>query len=251
MRVPPPSACSATTSPPCDSATWRTIASPSPEPGMPARGAGAIEAVEDVGQVLVGDARTVVSHRQPSVAHRDLDLAAGRAPLRRVVEQVRRPHARASRGRPGRSPARGRRCRRPRGGSAGRARPRPRRGGRAERPPARRSSAPPAPARSAPRSRSSSHRAAPRRPRADARDPPEGACGRPASTSMFVRTLVSGVRSSCDASATSWRCARVDSSSAPSIVLKLDGEPTELVVARRPRSARRDLASRSRARRSR
>ena len=29
-----------------------------------------------------------------------------------------------------------------------------------------------------------------------------------ASTSMFVRRLVSGVRSSCEASATSWRCAR-------------------------------------------
>ena len=38
---------------------------------------------------------------------------------------------------------------------------------------------------------------------------------------MFVRTLVSGVRSSWDASATSCRCARVDSSSAASIVLKL------------------------------
>ena len=38
---------------------------------------------------------------------------------------------------------------------------------------------------------------------------------------MFVRRLVSGVRSSCEASATSWRCARLDSSSAASIVLKL------------------------------
>ena len=48
-----------------------------------------------------------------------------------------------------------------------------------------------------------------------------GSVRSPARTSMFVRTLVSGVRSSWDASATSWRCARVDSSSAPSIVLKL------------------------------
>ena len=38
---------------------------------------------------------------------------------------------------------------------------------------------------------------------------------------MLVRTLVRGVRSSCDASATSWRWARVDSSSAASIELKL------------------------------
>ncbi len=57
--------------------------------------------------------------------------------------------------------------------------------------------------------------------RAAARARRAGACCRPASTSMFVRTLVSGVRSSCDASATSWRCARVDSSRAASIVLKL------------------------------
>jgi hypothetical protein len=35
MRVPPPSARSALTSPPCASATWRTMASPNPDPGMP------------------------------------------------------------------------------------------------------------------------------------------------------------------------------------------------------------------------
>ena len=51
------------------------------------------------------------------------------------------------------------------------------------------------------------------------------AVGRPAargaspSTSRLVRSDVSGVRSSCDASATSWRCARWESSSASSIVL--------------------------------
>ena len=39
------------------------------------------------------------------------------------------------------------------------------------------------------------------------------------STSRLVRSEVSGVRSSCDASATSWRCARWESSSASSIVL--------------------------------
>ena len=38
---------------------------------------------------------------------------------------------------------------------------------------------------------------------------------------MFVRRLVSGVRSSCDASETSCRCARAESSSAPSIVLNV------------------------------
>ena len=39
------------------------------------------------------------------------------------------------------------------------------------------------------------------------------------STSRLVRSDVSGVRSSCEASATSWRCARCESSSASSIVL--------------------------------
>ena len=53
------------------------------------RAGGAVEAVEDVRQVLRGDARAVVANRDLAVAHRDLDLAAGRAPLGRVVEQVR------------------------------------------------------------------------------------------------------------------------------------------------------------------
>ena len=48
---------------------------------------------------------------------------------------------------------------------------------------------------------------------------------------MFVRRLVSGVRSSCEASETSWRCARAESSSASSIVLNVRGEPGELVLA--------------------
>ena len=59
---------------------------------------------------------------------------------------------------------------------------------------------------------------------------PGGSVRSLASTSMFVRRLVSGVLSSCDASATSCRCARVDFSSAPSIALKL--------AARRPSSSR-------------
>ena len=46
---------------------------------------------------------------------------------------------------------------------------------------------------------------------------------------MFVFRLVSGVRSSCEASATSCRCARLEPSSAASIVLKL--------VASRPSSS--------------
>ena len=61
---------------------------PESRPGEAARRTRAIEAVEDVGKILVGDSRPVVSHNQPSVPDCDLDLAAGGAPLRRVVEQV-------------------------------------------------------------------------------------------------------------------------------------------------------------------
>ena len=48
---------------------------------------------------------------------------------------------------------------------------------------------------------------------------PAGSLRREPSTSRLVRSDVSGVRSSCDASATSCRCARWESSSASSIVL--------------------------------
>ena len=47
---------------------------------------------------------------------------------------------------------------------------------------------------------------------------------------MFVCRLVSGVRSSCDASATKRRCVSSDSSSAPSIVLNDGAQGCELVV---------------------
>ena len=89
MRVPPPSAASATTWPPCDSATCRTIARPSPEPGQPARRARAVEAVEDVREVLLVDPGAVVAHHDLPVFDGDLDLAVGRAPLGGVVEEVR------------------------------------------------------------------------------------------------------------------------------------------------------------------
>ena len=63
---------------------------------------------------------------------------------------------------------------------------------------------------------------------------------------MFVRRLVTGVRSSCEASATSWRCG--DSSAAPSSVehrVEARRQPADLVVAaasiRRPRSSVADV----------
>ena len=203
------------------SATWRTIARPSPEPGPPARGVGAEEAVEDVGAVVVRDAGAAVAHGQLAVAQPHVDHAAGRAPLGGVVEQVARRRGPAARGRPARARARARSSKRDaRARAAARARPRPRRAGRAARPP-------PAAARARRRGRA-------RRGRRRARSaPPAGRRGRRAagrgrsgsggppraSTSRFVRSDVSGVRSSCEASATSWRCARCERSSASSIVL--------------------------------
>ena len=62
---------------------------------------------------------------------------------------------------------------------------------------------------------------------------------------MFVRRLVSGVRSSCDASATSCRCALLATPRAPpSIVLKLVAEAAELVAARPPRCGGVEVARR-------
>ena len=52
---------------------------------------------------------------------------------------------------------------------------------------------------------------------------------------MFVCRLVSGVRSSCDASATKRRCVSIDSSSAPSIVL--NAVPRRASSSRPPASA--------------
>src|SRR5439155_5293331 len=48
-----------------------------------------VETVEDVRQVVVFDTGPVVAHDDLPVADGDLHLAAGRAPLRSVVEQVR------------------------------------------------------------------------------------------------------------------------------------------------------------------
>ena len=60
---------------------------------------------------------------------------------------------------------------------------------------------------------------------------PAGSASSRASTSMFVRRLVSGVRSSCEASETSCRCERAESSSAPEHRVEGRGEPRELVLA--------------------
>ena len=74
--------------PPWASATCLTIARPRPDPGSPRAAAGAVEAVEDVRQVLRGDAGAVVAHGHLAPGDRDLHRLPGRAPLDRVVEQV-------------------------------------------------------------------------------------------------------------------------------------------------------------------
>ena len=65
---------------------------------------------------------------------------------------------------------------------------------------------------------------------------------------MFVCRLVSGVRSSCDASATKRRCVSIDSSSAASIVL--NAVPSRPSSSGPPASATRSLGSPVRAIRS-
>src|SRR6187455_1789059 len=55
-----------------------------PGSGHPARLTCAIEAVEDVRQVLVRDPRAVIANDEHPAAQLDLDDSSGRAPLRRV-----------------------------------------------------------------------------------------------------------------------------------------------------------------------
>ena len=88
MRVPPPSA--ARRRPPAvRDGDLPDDREPEARARPAARRTGAIEAVEDVRKVFLVDAGPVVTHAQRAVAHRDLDVAVRRAPLRRVVEQVR------------------------------------------------------------------------------------------------------------------------------------------------------------------
>ena len=62
-----------------------------PEPRARRRAgvARAVEAIEDVRKILLGEAAAVIAHRHGGVREHDLDRAARRAPLARVVEQVR------------------------------------------------------------------------------------------------------------------------------------------------------------------
>ena len=69
---------------------------PEPRAGQGTSRSGPVEAVEDVRQVGLGDPGPVVAHGQPPVGEPDLDGAAGRAPLDRVVENVVDARARAA-----------------------------------------------------------------------------------------------------------------------------------------------------------
>ena len=211
MSVPPPSACSATTVPPCVSATWRTIASPRPGaracPAPTSRGRSGRRRAGRSASAIPGPwSRTVSS---PSRSATSTSRPAGSTC--RVVEQVddralepRRARRSTVVGSSSSAKATSGRVALRAGSTASRRRAR--RGGR--------SSA--SVGRSSPRASSTSSATSDvissscattsrsRRSRSSGRQP----VGRAASTSMFVRRLVSGVRSSCEASATScrWRC---------------------------------------------
>src|SRR5471030_1584655 len=58
-------------------------------PGHRARGGGAVEAFEDVREIVVVDPRSVIAHGERAVGEGHFDRAGGRAPLARVVEDVR------------------------------------------------------------------------------------------------------------------------------------------------------------------
>ena len=78
IRVPPDGERPASTVPACRSATWATIERPRPEPGIARDSDGAVEALEDVGQVGVVDAGALVVDGDDAAVQCDRD-GAGRA----------------------------------------------------------------------------------------------------------------------------------------------------------------------------
>ena len=229
--APPAGALAARTLPPCCSATWRTIARPEPGARPPARGRAAVEAVEQVREVLGrrrrcrgrGRARRpgprVTSTTPPGgecLAALSSRLLTARASRSRVPSTT----AGSSVGLELAPPARGgARARRPRGRVRRGARPRARAAARRR-----------ARARSGPRPASPARSSAPRRRPAAARARRAAAPRtRPAPRCSCAGDVI-GVRSSCEASATSWRWAATERSSVSSIALKCCGELADLVV---------------------
>ena len=238
VKTAPPSGALVTAAlPPCCSVTWRTMARPEPA-ALPAPGvAPAEEAVEHVGQVLGLDPGAVVTNLDAVGLDLELDGAAGRGVARRVVEQVVDRPRRAA---PGpRRRAWGRAW--PRSGCSGALR-RARASDSAATPSRRTSSvsgpgwSPRASSIRSPTSALSSSLCS--TTSASSRRRSSGSSSPPSSrTSMLVRRLVTGVRSSCEASATSWRWARTDSSSCRARALQAvehgveaGGELADLVV---------------------
>ena len=189
---------------------------------MPRARAGTVEAVEDVREVVVGEARAVVAHAQRAVGEVDVDGAPGGLHLRALssrFETARLMRSGSPRTTVGSSVARKRR--RPSVAPLGALDQRrddvvePHVVERVARA-ARRARARPR------RRRARSARRAPRRcRRAGPRAPPGGRRSASSSTWTLARRLAIGVRSSWLASATRCRCASTERSSASSVALKL------------------------------
>ena len=238
--MPPPSRGSSVTEPPCSSAICATIDSPRPEPGSVRALVGAVEAVEHLRRGprrrCRGRGRRTSTRR---AVHDHVDRRAGRAELQRVVDQVgdgaveHRPAAVDDAG-------------------VGRASTSISRAGAAPEAASRPSSASSA---SSTGSTGSSLRTSVASSTSSLDqvgelvelepglgDELRALLGverrwpRPRKLDVGAHA-VSGVRSSWLASTTSRCCCSRDVSSASSIVLKLGGEATDLVVARRPGSA--------------
>ena len=219
--------------PPCCSATWRTIARPRPEPGRP-RGVGAaVEAVEDVRQVgraMPGPWSRTRSPPTPARPRRRRRRHA-RGVVEQVVDRPRQPVGRALDDRRLSSApnATSGACRRARSIASATSSSR----------------------RTSSRSRlrlvpageldqvgdeRASSSAAPGRRRAAARARSAGSARLGQHLDVGAQRVI-GVRSSCEASATSCRCAAIERSSVSSIALNCAASSPTSSWRRRPRSA--------------
>ena len=88
VNVDPPGPVRTSTVPSLARATLPTMASPSPAPGIPRAPGGPVEALEDVREILVRDARALLADQDPAVLDDDAHRGAWRTPLDGVVDQV-------------------------------------------------------------------------------------------------------------------------------------------------------------------
>ncbi len=88
MRAPPPSAASAAIRAALDLDHLGDDGQTEARTREAAGGRGAVEAVEDVGQIARCNARSVVVDHHPALTCRHLDVRTGGAPLARVVQEV-------------------------------------------------------------------------------------------------------------------------------------------------------------------